>query len=309
MDDLVIGRLAAAQAGLVARRQLLALGCDRHRVRNQVEARRWTERSSTVISTFTGPLSRESTMWLAALHAGADALVGGLSALEVHGLRSWHRDEVVVLVDDEADVEALPGIRPVRTRRPLRHFRDRRSVLPVARVEPAALLFAGYDRSARTAQGVLAAVVQQRLTTPTLLLDELVTMRPLRRAALFRGVLRDLEGGAQSLAEIDLGRLCRRFGVPPPHRQRRRRDSAGRARFLDCEWRLPDGTVLVLEIDGGFHMEVSHWEDDMSRQRRLSGPGRVIVRCSSRELRDEPEMVFDDLSALGLTSRVGQRAS
>lgn len=309
MDENVITRLAAAQAGLVARRQLLALGCDRHTVRNQLAARRWAERSSTVVSTFTGPLTREATMWLGALHAGADALVGGLSALEVHGLRSWHRDEVVVLVDDAADVEALRGIRPTRTRRPLRLLRDRRSVLPLARVEPATLLFAGYDRSPRTAQGLLAAVVQQRLTSPTLLLDELVTMRPLRRAALFRSVLRDIEGGAQSLAELDLGRLCRRFGAPVPHRQRRRRDSAGRLRFLDCEWRLADGSVLVLEVDGGFHMEVAHWEDDMSRQRRLSGPGRLIVRCSNRELRDEPEAVFRDLAALGLTSRVGQRAS
>ena len=89
MDEIDITRLAAAQAGLVARRQLLALGCDRHGVRNQLAARRWSERSSTVVSTFTGPLTREATMWLGALHAGADALVGGLSALEVHGLRSW----------------------------------------------------------------------------------------------------------------------------------------------------------------------------------------------------------------------------
>ncbi|WP_445257841.1 hypothetical protein [Nocardioides aurantiacus] len=309
MDDLVIERLATAQAGLVARRQLRALGCDHKRVRNQLAARRWAERSSTVVSTFTGPLDRRATMWLGVLHVGGDAVVGGLTALEARGLRGWQRDEVTVLVDDEVLVEDLVGVRFTRTRRPLARFRDRSSVLPVARVEPAALLVAGYDRSARTAQGLLAAVVQQRLTTPTLLLDELATMRPLRRAALFRGVLRDIAGGAQSLAELDLGRLCRRFGVAPPHRQRRRRDSAGRLRFLDCEWRLADGSVLVLEIDGGFHMEVAHWEDDMTRQRRLSGPGRVIVRCSSRELRDEPEAVFDDLAALGLTGRVSQRAS
>ena len=278
-------------------------------MRNQLAARRWAERSSTVVSTFTGPLDRRATMWLGALHVGGDAVVGGLTALEARGLRGWPRDEVTVLVDDEVVVEDLAGVRFTRTRRPLARFRDRSSVLPVARVEPAALLVAGYDRSARTAQGLLAAVVQQRLTTPTLLLDELATMRPLRRAALFRGVLRDIEGGAQSLAELDLGRLCRRFGVASPHRQRRRRDSAGRLRFLDCEWRLADGSVLVLEVDGGFHMEVAHWEDDMTRQRRLSGPGRVIVRCSSRELRDEPEAVFDDLAALGLTGRVSQRAS
>lgn len=309
MDELVISRLAAAQQGLVARRQLVALGCDHKRVRNHVTARRWAERSSTVVSTFTGPLTREATCWLGALHVGGTAVVGGLTALEVHGLRGWHRDDVTVLVDDEVVVDDLAGIHFARTRRPLRRFRDAGSELPVARVEPAALLFAGYDRSARTAQGLLAAVVQQRLTTPTLLLSELSLMRPLRRAALFRAVLRDIEGGAQSLAEIDLGRVCRRFGLPRPARQRRRRDAAGRWRFLDCEWRLPDGTVVVLEVDGGFHMSTEHWEDDMSRQRRLSGPGRVIVRCSARELRDEPEAVVDDLRALGVTSRVSQRAS
>lgn len=309
MDELVITRLAAAQQGLVARRQLRALGCDADRVRNQLAARRWAERSSRVVSTFTGPLTREATCWLGALHVGGSAVVGGLTGLEVHGLRGWHRDDVTVLVDDEVVLEDLSGVRFTRTRRPLRRFRDTSSDLPLARVEPATLLFAGYERSARTAQGLLAAVVQQRLTTPTLLLSELTLMRPLRRAALFRAVLRDIEGGAQSLAEIDLGRVCRRFGLPPPTRQRRRRDAAGRWRFLDCEWRLPDGTVVVLEVDGGFHMATEHWEEDMSRQRRLSGPGRVIVRCSARELRDEPETVVADLRTLGLAGRVSRHAS
>jgi hypothetical protein len=308
-DLAVVSRLAAAQGGMVARRQLRALGCDSDRVRNQVAASRWTARSSTVVSTFTGDVGREATMWLGSLHAGRSALVGGLSALEVHGLRNWHRDVITVLVDDQEVIDDLDGIRFVRTRRSLSAFRDIRSELPLARVEPAALLFAGYDRSARTAQGLLAATVQQKLTTPTLLLSELSLMRPLRRAALFRAVLRELDDGAQSLAELDLGRLCRRFRLPPPRRQRRRRDSSGRWRYLDCEWVLPDGTLLVLEIDGGFHMEVEHWEDDMARQRRLSTPGRLIVRCSARELRDEPEMVATDLHALGLTSRVPQDAA
>jgi hypothetical protein len=309
LDLTVVSRLAAAQRGMVARRQLRALGCDSDRVRNQIAASRWMARSSTVVSTFTGDVGREATMWLGSLHAGREALVGGLSALEVHGLRNWHRDVITVLVDDAEVIDDLDGIRFVRTRRPLSRFRDVRSELPLARVEPAALLFAGYDRSARTAQGLLAALVQQRLTTPTLLLSELGLMRPLRRAALFRTVLREIEGGAQSLAEMDLGRLCRRFHLPPPRRQRRRRDSSGRWRYLDCEWVLPDGTLLVLEIEGGFHMEVEHWEDDLARQRRLSTPGRLIVRCSARELRDEPEAVFTDLRALGLTSRVPHDAA
>ena len=292
--------LAAAQGGIVARRQLNVLGVDADRVRNQVSARRWVARTSTVISTFTGTLTWRDRVWCGVLHAGGTALVGGLTALEWHGLRNWHRDDVTVLVDDELSFDPVPGVRYFRTRRPLDAFRDPSSDLPLCRVEPAVLLFAGYDRSSRTAQGVLAASVQQRLTTPDQLLRELHTMNPLRRARLFRRTLIEIGAGAESLAEIDLGRLCRRAGLPAPRRQTRRPDATGRLRYTDCEWQLMDGRVLVLEIDGAFQMDVEHWEDDIARQRHLSGSGRVIIRCTARELRERPETVLSDLKRHGL---------
>ena len=115
-----------------------------------------------------------------------------------------------------------------------------------------------------------------------------------------RTALVEIGGGAQSVAELDVLRLCRRFGVPSPRRQTPRRDAYGRHRFTDCEWVLPDGSVLILEVDGGFHMEVAHWEDDLARQRGLSGRGRTIVRCTARELRENAPRVFADLLRLGL---------
>ncbi len=296
-----ISALAAHQGGLVARRQLNAIGYDADQVRNQLAAGRWSARSSTVVSVFTGPLGWRERVWLGVLHAGGTALVGGLTALEWHGLRNWHRDEVTVLVDDEIAFDPVDGITFFRTRRSLTAMRDPFEELPLCRVEPAALLFAGYERSSRTAQGLLAAVIQQRLSTPESMRRQLELMRPLRRAKVFRAALTEMEGGAHSMAELDIGRVCRGFDLPKPRRQVRRRDSTGRVRFTDCEWLLPNGITLVLEIDGAFHMEAEHWEDDLARQRRLVTPGRVVVRCSARELRDEPEIVLADLKALGLS--------
>lgn len=292
-------RTADRQAGMIARRQLLQLGVDADHVRNQVAARRWQVRTSTVVSTFTGPIGWTERVWMAVLHAGGGSLIGGLTALEWHGLRNWHRDEVTVLVDDELSFDEVAGVTFFRTRRPLAHMRAQ-TPMPLARVEPAALLFAAYDRSVRTAQGLLTAVVQQRLTNADLLATELAGMKPLRRAPVFRTVLRDIGGGAQSLAELDVGRLCRRAGLPEPRRQTRRNDSAGRTRFTDCEWTLPDGRTLVLEVDGAFHMDVEHWEDDIVRQRRLSSTRTVIVRCTARELRTNPADVLQDLKRHGL---------
>jgi hypothetical protein len=296
-----VHQLAAAQESLVTRSQLLDLGFDNDAVRNQVAARRWALRSSTVVSTTTGVLSRDQLVWLGVLHGGQHALVGGLTALRCHGLKNWDRDHVTVAVPTHLHLENVPPqVRLVRTRRSMEGWRSAGGQLPLMRVEPAALLFAAYDRSQRTALGLLAAVVQQRLTTAGDLLDWAPQMPPLRRAKVFRTALVEISGGAQSLAELEVARICGRFGLPKPRRQQRRRDSAGRQRYTDCEWVLPDGTVLVLEVDGGFHMEVEHWEDDLARQRRLTTPGRLIVRCTARELRDDPQTVVRDLRALGL---------
>lgn len=304
MDNDAWRRIAANQAGLISRRQLNLLGIDRFTVRNQIRAERWIPLSEVVIGTTTGPLSRDQQLWLGVLHAGPSAVLGDLTAAEVAGLRHWQRDDVCVLVPHNLDLERQPhGIRIARTRRPVSMFADPLSPLPRWRIEPAVLHFAAYQRSRRTAQGVVAAVVQQRLTTPGRLLLAVEQMRPLRWASMFRRTIGDIAGGSHSLAEIDVLRLCRSQRLRPPDRQRQRRDSSGRLRFTDCEWDLGDGRVLVLEVDGAFHMEVEHWEDDIARHRGLVDPRRIVVRCTAREVRDEQERLGDDLRRLGVPGR------
>jgi very-short-patch-repair endonuclease len=294
--------VARAQAGLITRQQLAIVGVDRWAVAHRVRSERWTAWSATVIATFTGDLNREQHIWLAVLSAGPGALVSHLTAAKAAGLRNWDRDEITVLVPYASDTVTarVDGVRLVRSRRDLTELRDPEVVPPACRIEPAVLLFAADVRSHRTAQAVVAAAVQQRLTTPDRLLAWIDRLRPLPKAPLLRNALHDIAGGAQSLAEIDVGRLCRRRRLAPPTRQVKRRDAAGRLRFTDCEWRLSGGRILVLEIDGGFHMEVEHWEDDLARQRALSAADRIIVRCTARELRDEGDRVADDLVRLGV---------
>jgi hypothetical protein len=288
---------------MLAIEQLSRLGVTRALMRNQLRAERWVRRTDRVVGTTTGELTRAQLMWLGVLHVGNGALVGGLTAAGVHGLRNWERDQVTILVPDDWSFDPVPGLHFFRTRRPLGVLRapsSSQGALPVCRLEPAVLLFGGYDRSPRTAQGVVAACVQQRLTSPDLLRDWIVRLRPLRRSRLFQRALLDIEGGAQSLSEIDVRRMCRQTGLPLPARQRPRRDRDGRLRFTDAEWRLNDGRVVVLEVDGGFHADVEHYEDDMRRQRKLTTRDRVIVRCGAFELRHDPESVAADLRALGV---------
>ncbi|KRA32421.1 MULTISPECIES: hypothetical protein [unclassified Nocardioides] len=294
-------RRAAAQCGLLTRAQLAELGVDRWAIRHRIDTERWVAHTPTVIGTTTGELSREQLMWLGVLHGGPGALVGDLTAAEVAGLRNWYRDDVTILVRADAGVGAgHQGIRFARTRRPLEEWRRPGTGLPRCRIEPAMLRFAAAQGSTRTAEGVLAATVQQRLSSPDLLLEWIDRLRPLRGADRFRRALREIAGGAHSVAEIDVRRMCKQFGLALPIRQVRRRDSSGRVRFTDCQWRLADGRILDLEVDGAFHMDVESWEDDLARQRALTSPNRVVVRCTARELRDEPDRVARDLRLLGV---------
>ena len=248
-------------------------------------------------------------MWLGVLHAGRGSAVADLTAAELHGLRNWSRDEVRVVIAQNTECTDLPGLTFIRTRHDIPELRTKCQQLPVLRIEPAILLYAARTRSERSAQGAIAAVVQQRMARPQDLLEWIDRLRPLKRAPLLRRTLRDIEGGSTSLAEIDLARLCRRFRLAPPRRQTKRMDGSGRLRWTDAEWQVPGGHVIVLEVDGAFHMSTDHWEDDLARQRRLSVPGiNTIVRCTARELRDEPEQVADDLIRLGVP-RAARRAS
>lgn len=293
--------VAQAQLGLITRAQLHACGVTRGMIRHRISTERWVARSSLVIGTTTGELTREQRMRLGVLHAGRGSLIGDLTAAELGGLRNWYRDPVTVLVPQGRDLgPPLEGIRFIETRRPLNTMRRPDLDLPVCRIEPAVLHFAAYQPSTRTAEGVVAAAVQQGLTTPGLLLEWVERMRPLRWAMMFRETLGEIADGSQSVAELDVLRLCRDYSLATPRQQTKRRDADGRIRFTDCEWLLPDGRTLVLEVDGAFHMDVEHWEDDLARQRALAAHDRVQIRCTARELRDVPGTIARDLRLLGV---------
>jgi hypothetical protein len=109
-------------------------------------------------------------------------------------------------------------------------------------------------------------------------------------------------GGAQSFAEIDVGHLCERAGLAQPVRQAVRLDADGQRRYLDCEWELPDGRVVVLEVDGSFHLQVGNWWRDMKRERAVVLSRSTVLRCASIELRLEPWEIMADLREAGVPS-------
>jgi very-short-patch-repair endonuclease len=222
--------------------------------------------------------------------------LAGLAAARAGGLRGgWQRDAIDVLV---------PGHRrgpDPRRRLPLDMpgVRVRRSVvLPpddIQRAGPTRTSMARsvvdaaqWSRTSDEARVLVASACQQRLVTPQEVLAVVDRLPRARRRRLVTQTAADAAGGAESLAEIDFVRLCRRHRLPPPDLQERRKDSSGRIRYLDAYWRA---FRVQAEVDGAHHMEVRHWEADMDRQNDVWIGGDVIVRFTAAAVRNRPDRV------------------
>lgn len=284
------------------RRQLYSAGWTSEQVRHEVDQGRWQQLAPGVVALHNGPPSHAQRLWLGVLHAGHGAVLSHLTACVEGGLR-WSAPVAIDVLTPKGDLVApLPGFRFHQTRRRYEYWVDREAAPPRLRIEHAALLTAERDRHLRRAIGLLAAHVQQGLSDPDRLLTAASQIRKLRHGAHFKLALADIAGGAQSFAEIDVVRLCDEAGLRRPDRQVLRRDRDGRRRYLDCEWRLDDGRVVVLEIDGSFHMRTEHWWRDMQRERSVVLSGRAVLRCSSVEIRLDPWAIIRDLVEIGVPS-------
>jgi len=266
------------------------------KVRHLLATKRWRRVCRGVLVAHDGDLTIDATNWVAVLAAGPGAVLAGAAAARAGGLRgAWRRDAIDVLV---------PGHRhgpDLRRRLPLGMpgVRVRRSdVLPpddVQRARPTRTSMARsvvdaaqWSRTSDEARMLVASACQQRLVTPQEVLAVVGRLPRARRRRLATQTAADAAGGAQSLAEIDFVRLCRRHRLPPPDLQERRKDSSGRIRYLDAYWRA---FRVQAEVDGAHHMEVRHWEADMDRQNDVWIGGDVIVRFTAAGVRNRPDRV------------------
>jgi hypothetical protein len=296
--------IAESQERVVSRAQLRLLGWTDSQIDHEITYGRWHTPAWGVVAMQNAPLTHDQRLWLGVLHAGDGAVLTHLTSCRRAGLE-WKGDEdtIHVLTPKGDLVDPIEGFFFHQTRRPYRQWLSRSTAGPPRLdLEHAALLTAERDRYVRRAVGLLAACVQQRLTDADQLVRAARDIRKLRHGELFMLALGDIAGGAESFAEIEVGELCRRAGLAPPTRHAVRTDTDGRRRYLDCEWELPDGRVVVLEVDGSFHLKVGNWWRDMKRERAVVLSRSTVLRCASIELRLEAWEVMADLRRAGVPS-------
>jgi hypothetical protein len=214
------------------------------------------------------------------------------TAAEEWGLQRWERREIHVLAPSGTHRPNIDGL-------VLHRVGDWRRVTSLGHrrlheLAPSLVVAASSFKNVRSACGILAAAVQQRLVRADDLRSAvLAAPRTRHRRSLLLAVT-DLAQGADALSEVDLGRLCRRYRLPAPTRQAVRVEPDGTCRYLDAEWVTPDGRTLGLEVDGAHHMEATQWQADPLRQNLIVLGGTMVLRFPS-VVRDQPELVAAQL--------------
>ena len=298
-----LGPLADHQESIVLRGQLAA-ELTQSEVEAQVAARRWQALGSTVIALHNGELTQRQSWWAAVLAAEGPSALAGRTAAEAHGLLGWEAEAVHVVIQRGAKVNRVPGVhvKVHESRRFTGEDIHESKSPPMVTVERALIDAAAWSRSPRTACGLLAAGVQQRLTTAERLTEMLASVGRVRHRRLLGRVLMDIAGGAQAVSEVDFLRFCARHGMPRPTLQVRR-DVNGRRRYLDAVFRRADGQTVRVEIDGAAHLVVSTYWSDMVRHNDFTLHREPLLRFPSAYIHAaDPVAVAQLRAALGLSA-------
>ena len=236
----------------------------------------------------TGAMSNEARRWHAVWESGPGAILDGVSALQVAGLRGFTPDAIDVSLPRGNRRHQVTGVR-ARRRRLLGATMG--AGVPRARPELAAVRAAEWAATDRTAVLILCLVVQQRLVPPARLLSAWRSVRRSRRRTLLDGAIGDICDGAHSLGELDFGALCRQAGLPAPSRQVVRTGPDGRV-YLDVAW---EDVGLVVEIDGGHHALALNPVDDALRQNEVTLSADMVLRIPVLGLRLTPTAFMDQV--------------
>jgi very-short-patch-repair endonuclease len=292
--DARIGELAERQHGVVARRQLLALGVGEEAIEVRLRTGRLHRLHRGVYAVGHRVLSREARCLAAVLACGPGAVLSHRSAAALWGMRDPGSRAIEVTTPRKSRSHAAIQ----------RHF----AVLPADEVTtergipvttvPRTLFDLAATSSADVVEHALRESEYLRLYD-RLSLPDLLERYPGRRGCrIIRECLRrrtELPAGrARSWLELEFLPFLRRNGLPRP-RLNVWLQVNGKSLQVDCLW---PGRIVV-ELDGfaGHGTRVA-FREDRARDRRLRVAGYGVTRIAPEQLDDEPEALAADLRAL-----------
>lgn len=284
--DVAINELAAAQHGVITRRQLLACGLGSHRVRSRVLSGqlRPIHRGVYLVGPVPGHFAREMA---AVLACGPGVVVSHRSAGSM-----W---EMVPPSEPTTPVElTTPSRNPCRrpgivVYRPRRMYGDdvtRLDDVPVTTPVRTMLDLAAV-LSTRELEQALATAERAELLSRADMAEVLARMRRHPGSDALRALIAGEVSPAMTRSEAEerFLHLLRKAQLAPPETNVRVYGFE-----LDFFWRAER---VAVEVDGfAYHGSATRFENDRRRDALLAARGIQVVRITWRQLTSEPEAVL-----------------
>jgi hypothetical protein len=269
---------ASGQSGTIARAQLRFRGLTDAMISSQIEDKRWTRLLPGVYLTNNGIPPIEAWWWAVHLYAGSKSAIAGASALQRWGVREPALP-VTIEIPHTKQMITRPGFGDElivwrrRTQRPARALND----LPPTVKLPDTVIDVSDELSTRRGIGDLVTSACQTQYASAEKIRRALTLRPrVTNRALVEGVLAELEGGADSVLEMDgVVEVLRAHGLPEGRGQVRGTNHGANIRHD----RVLDGYGIVLEFDGRLgHDGYSNRIRDHQRDNTVAAAGGQTLR-------------------------------
>lgn len=290
LDSAVVDALFARQERLARHRQLTDLGVPistvTHRIRPEGP---WQRALPGVVLNHRGTPTRRERFLAALLFCGDEAVLTGLSALALHGVRAAQRaGEVHVLVPAESHRSSHDFVVVQRTRRT--PVAGRVNGLPVAGIARSVVDACRRLREKDAVRELVAEVIQRRMCSVSELHAE-VRDGARQRSALSRRVLGEMDAGVRSVAEIRAREVIAAQGIAAPAWNVSLWSDQGQ--FIgtpDAYW---EAVAAALQIDSmRWHLGPAAYQKTQQRQRDLTTHGVMVLPVA-------PHHVIDDEIGFG----------
>lgn len=286
--------LAASRHGVIKVATLTKLGVSsRTAYRRCVPGGPWQRLLPGVVLLGSLPPTKRQLVEAALLYAGPGSIVSGIEACRWHGLRDLPEHHMInMLVPHGRRAISSDYVVVERTRKlPKPAVRDGVPLAPLARsVVDACRRFTSHVLT----RALLTEAVQRHRLAPHWLSHELETGSQ-RGTAVPRAVLKDIVGGARSVAEVDAMRVWERTRLPRPVWNVALRDSRGEHVAVPDAW---FDVGLAWEIDSyEFHFQRVGYAKTVDRNARYVAAGVLVLQTLPNRLRSDPDSVAAELVA------------
>jgi hypothetical protein len=290
IDSAAVAALFSRQERLACHRQLTALGLPLSTITYRIRPEGpWQRALPGVVLSHRGTPTRRERFIAALLFCGDDAVLTGLSALALRGVRAAHRDPAVhVLVPAGKHRTSFDFVVVQRTRRTAGD--QRVNGLPVASVARAVIDACRRLKERDAVRELVAEVVQRRLCSVSDLYAE-VRAGARQRSALSRRVLAEVDAGVRSVAEMRAREIMAAQGIPTPSWNVSLWSDSGE--FIATPDAYRAAVAAAVQIDSmRWHLGPGDYKTTQKRQRDLTTHGVMVLPVA-------PDHVIDDETEFG----------